>query len=67
MSDSRKLIVKYSDIYNENKTKTISYANTAASDSVLLSFVDDSFNDLTTNTVIEVQKVDTTTLVHNGD
>ncbi len=60
MSDSRKLIVKYQDTNYQTKSKTISYANTAAADSVLADFVNDSFTDLTNNTVIQIQKVDTT-------
>lgn len=62
MSTTRKIVVKYQNPYNENKTKTLSFANPSANDTVLADFANDIFADLTTNTVISTQKVDTTDL-----
>lgn len=60
MSTNRKIVVKYQNTNNETKTKTLSFANPNVADSVLSGFAEDVFNDLTTNTIISTQKVDTT-------
>lgn len=59
----RKIVIKYNTSSNEEKTKTISYASTTASDQALLNFANDIFDSLTTNYIIETSKVDTTKLV----
>lgn len=58
----RKILVTYQNQYNEQKTKTISYANPSATDKNLLDFSRDIFSNLTNNSVIKTQKVDTTDL-----
>lgn len=58
----RKIVITYQDTNNETKSKTISYANTSASDQNLLDFTNDIFDNLTNNTVIQAEKVDTSIL-----
>ena len=58
----RKIVITYQNPENEQKTKTISYANTTASDTTLINFTNDIFTNLTNNTVIKTEKVDTSIL-----
>jgi len=58
----RKIVITYQNQDNEQKTKTISYANTQASDTTLINFTNDVFTNLTNNTVIKTEKVDTSIL-----
>lgn len=66
MSTKRKIVITYEDPENNTKTKTFSYANPSATDSELRDFAEDSFTNLTANTVIKTEKVDTTVL-EGGD
>ena len=58
----RKIVITYQNQDNEQKTKTISYANTQASDTTLINFTNDVFTNLTDNTIIKTEKVDTSIL-----
>lgn len=62
MSTQRKIVIEYTNPYNEKKTKTFSYANPNATDEQLLNFSEDCFTNLTVNSVNNTKKVDTTVL-----
>lgn len=58
----RKIVITYQNQDNEQKTKTVSYANPTASDTTLINFTNDVFTNLTNNTIIKTEKVDTSIL-----
>ena len=63
---TRKIILTYENQYNEKKSKTISFVSTTASNSALLNFSRDLIVNLTNNTLISTDKVDTTNLDNSG-